>query len=150
LKVSNVTITNLAGFADDCGGISVNGHVTATGVTNDANGNDTFVVQLFDDNIVKGFASFNVPVGQTQGFDFLFTFPGPVLTGAPGVGIFVAEVANGSVISFVDPFFPTQVSGCTIGQARSVPSLSTWGMASTAVLVLLAGWFGFRRRKASV
>jgi hypothetical protein len=149
LKVSSAVLSNLAGTADDCGGVEITGHVTATGSVNDSGGNDNFVVQLFDDQIVKGTASFSVPVDQTQGFDFQFLFPGPVLTGAPGVGIVVSEVPLGQPITFVDPFFPVTVSGCTIGQASKVPTLSNWALGSTAAMLLvLAGWFGFSRRKS--
>jgi len=149
-KVTGAMLSNLAGFVDGCGGVQVTGHVTVTGVINDGgNGNDNFVVQLYDDGITKGLASFSVPVGATQGFDFQFLFPGPVLTGAPGVGVVVAEVQNGTAITSVDPFFPTVVAGCTIGRSAPVPTISAWGLGTTgALLMLLAGWFGFRRRDA--
>ena len=148
-KITGAALSGLTGFADDCGGISVSGTVTATGVTSDAGGADTFVVQLFDDGIQKGFAQFSVPVGSTQSFTFNFVFPGPVLTVAPGVGLYVAEVANGTAATFVDPFFPQSVSGCTIGQTtREVPTLSTWAtVAMAGILLAVAGWFGFRRKQ---
>jgi hypothetical protein len=147
-KISGASLTNLSGVADGCGGVNISGSVTATGVTNDGNGNDTFVVQLFDDFIEKGRSTFSVPVGQTQTFTFGFLFPGPVATGVPGVGVYVSEVANGTPATFIDPFVPTQITGCSIGQTRNIPTLSTWAIGATSALLLaLAGWFGFSRRR---
>jgi len=149
LKITNASLSNLAGFEDSCGGVSVTGNVTVTGATNDGGGLDNFVVELWDDQVRKANTHFSVPVGTTQTFSFSFTVPGKVGTSAPGVGIYVPEVDNGSGVTAVDPFFPTPISGCVIGQALNVPTMSTGGLVALAgMLAALAGWLGFGRRKS--
>ena len=149
LKITNASLSNLSGFEDSCGGVTVSGNVTVTGNIDDGGGQDQFVVELWDDGIRKANQHLSVAVGSTQTFSFSFTVPGTVGTVAPGVGIYVPETDNGAGVTSVDPFFPTPISGCVIGQAINVPTLSAGGLAAMgAMLVALAGWFGFGRRKS--
>jgi len=137
---ANASLTNVVSFVDACGGVSYDATLTVTGTTNDGGGNDVVWFTIFDDGTEKAALSFNVAVGQTQSFPISVAYPGGVAPGAPGIGVYVGETRASDELISIDPFFPTPVAGCTIGQTQFHPAP---GPGPIALILLTLGLLGF-------
>lgn len=106
-----VTGTQTIAATGTCSSVSVTLTATVTGVTDDGGGVDNVYFQLFDDNAKKGEAIIAIPLGQTLTFTRTITFEGLYATGAPGVGVYLADTPTGADFFKLDPFFPADVAG---------------------------------------
>jgi hypothetical protein len=135
--VSSVTLPGLEN--------SVVAKIDVTGVTADSGGNDIVCGVIFDDGFVKASTCAEVPVGQTQPVTFALNWTGPILTGAPGFGVYIIDATSlstpsvGATLASLDPAFTS---------AGTIPTLTPGMIAALAVLLLGAGIWMQRRRKA--
>jgi hypothetical protein len=143
---ANASLTNVVSFADECGGVSYDATLTVTGTVNDGGGNDVVWFTIFDDGTEKAALSFSVPVGQTQSFPIAVAYPGGVAPGAPGIGVYVGESRGGDELISIDPFFPTAVTGCNIGQANFHPAPGPGPIALVLLTLSLLGFGAIRLR----
>ena len=143
-------LSNINLVIDACNGVSGTLSVTVTGTTNDSGGNDIVWFTIWDDSVQKFAQQINVPVGQTTTTTVSVSYPGGIGTSAPGIGLELGETQGSSNLTFIDPFFPTPISGCTIGQPSvNIPTLSEWALGSLAAMVgLLGAGLARRRRRA--
>jgi hypothetical protein len=138
-KASNGSFSNINLTVDACNGVSGTLTVTATGTTDDGGGNDTIWFTIYDDGVQKFARQINIPVGSTVATPIAVSYPGAIGSSAPGIGLDLGESPGSSDLADIDPFFPTQVGGCSSG-VNSVPALSPWSMGGLAGLLALLGF----------
>jgi hypothetical protein len=115
-----------------------------TGTTDDGGGNDIVCATIFDDGSIRVSQCLTVAVGATQTLTFTLNWTGPILTGAPGVGLYTNDATSaatpttGASLGVVDPLF--------LALTSPVPTLSEWSLLLMATLVLLVGVALARRR----
>lgn len=139
-KASGVSLTAINLTVDTCNGVSGTVTVNATGTTDDGGGNDTVWFTIYDDGIEKFARAVNIPVGSSTATPIAVSYPGQVGSSAPGVALQVGEARGDGDLVVMDPFFPTQVGGCSaLGATASVPTLSAWSTGGVAGLLALIG-----------
>jgi hypothetical protein len=114
-NASSAFLTNVVSSADSCGGVRYSANLTFTGTINDGNNLDLVWFTIFDDMQEKFAQAFSAPVGQTRSFSVSVEYPGGIGTVAPGIAVLVGETRGGGQLINIDPFFPNQISGCSIG-----------------------------------
>jgi len=118
-----------------------------TGTTNDGSG-DLVCATIWDDGTPKVSQCLSVPVGATQTLTWTLNWTGSILTGAPGVGLYVVDATSaatpttGGAISSIDPILPSQFSSAS----SPVPTLSEWALIVMALIVGAFGVVHLRRR----
>ncbi len=141
-------LSNINLVTDACGGVSGTLSITVTGTTNDSGGNDLVWFTIWDDGAQKFVQQISVPVGQTTTTVVAVSYPGGVGAVAPGIGLDLGETQGSSDLTSIDPYFPTQISGCTIGQqSNNIPTLSEWAMWALAGMIGLLGALFARHRR---
>jgi hypothetical protein len=114
-----------------------------TGTTDDGGGSDIVCGNIWDDGTVKVSQCLSVPVGTTQTLTFTLDWTGAVLTGAPGVGLYMNDATSaatpttGGSLGIIDPLF--------LALTSPVPTLSQWSLMLLVALVVV-GAVILRRR----
>jgi hypothetical protein len=145
--VGGAPFTNINLVTDACAGVSGTLSITATGTTDDGGGFDNVFFTIWDDGVQKFNKTIQIPVGQTTTTVVTVLYAGGVGTSAPGIGLDLGESAGSGNLFVIDPFFPTVVGGCVIGQS-GVPTLSQWALVLLAGLVGVVGvGMAWRRRR---
>jgi hypothetical protein len=148
LKATGGSLTNINLTVDACNGVSGTLTVTATGATDDGGGLDVIWFTIFDDSAQKFARSISIPVGSTVATPIAVSYPGQIGTSAPGIGLELGESQGDGSLANIDPFFPTQVGGCSTG-ALSVPTQSPWSLGGVSALLAMLGLGAlFARRRA--
>jgi hypothetical protein len=138
-KASNGSFSNINLTVDSCNGVSGTLTVTATGTTDDGGGNDTVWFTIFDDGVQKFAQAINIPVGSTVPTTVNVFYPGQIGGSAPGIGLELGETPGTFDLASNDPFFPTQIGGCS-SSPIATPALSPWAMGGLAGLLALMGF----------
>jgi exosortase sorting signal-containing protein len=121
-----------------------------TGTTNDGSG-DLVCATIWDDGTPKVSQCLSVPVGTTATLTWTLNWTGSILTGAPGVGLYVVDATSaatpttGGQISFIDPITPSQFTSAS----TPVPTMSEWALIVMALIVAAFGVVYVRRRSNS-
>ncbi len=116
-----------------------------TGTTNDGAG-DLVCATVWDDGTPRVSSCLSVPVGTTQTLTWTLNWTGSILTGAPGVGLYVVDATSaatpttGTALSSIDPILPSAFAAIS-----PVPTLSEWSLLLMAALVVV-GAVVLRRR----
>ena len=132
---------------------SLNNQIVAsqafTGQTNDGSG-DLICATIWDDGTPKVSQCLSVPVGATQTLTFTLNWNGSILTGAPGVGLYIVDATSaatpttGGALSSMDPILPSQFSSAS----SPVPTMSEWALIAMALIVAALGVVYARRRSS--
>ncbi len=101
---TDLSFSGLSGAEYDTAGVYVIGQINFTGTDDDGGGLDSVLFQLFDDGLVKFEDTYSLLIGSSGSFLFQAFFPGLVATGAPGVGLVLSDIPNGSFDVVIDPF----------------------------------------------
>ena len=91
-----VTGTQTIAEAGDCSRVELTIAGDLTGDTDDGGGLDQVSFEVWDDGTLKDSQIVSIPVGTTQTVSVHLSFLGLYLTGAPGVGVIVFDVAASS------------------------------------------------------
>ncbi|MGE4073289.1 MAG: hypothetical protein AB7E72_19130 [Lysobacterales bacterium] len=114
-SASSAFLSNVMSSADSCGGVRYSATLTFTGTINDGNGLDVVWFTIYDDMQEKFAQAFSAPVGQTRQFSVSAEYPGGIGAAAPGIAVLVGETRGGGQLINIDPYFPNQIGGCSIG-----------------------------------
>jgi hypothetical protein len=115
-----------------------------TGTTDDFGLNDTVCMTVWDDGAQQAEQCQNVPVGTTTTLTFTLSWSGPILDGAPGVGLNLDDPDSGggsTRMAQIDPLVLTLASPAT-----PVPTLHAWALSLLAATLGALGWRGSKRR----
>ncbi|GAA1146199.1 cell wall-binding repeat-containing protein [Ornithinicoccus hortensis] len=108
-------VTGIQFVTADCARNEYVVDATFTGTTDDGGGFDKVRVEVWDDGILKDYRVLEVPVGATVDTTAFLSFVGTYLTGAPGVGIVLADADPAGEattwLDSLDPFFPEDEEG---------------------------------------
>ena len=111
INSENIKVTGVQVTEPGCEKTSVTISGQITGTTDDGDGYDEVIFELWDDGEIKVSSELKVKVGETMNFKVTLSFESLYGTSVPGVGVYIYDLPSESEIYREDPFIPEDISG---------------------------------------